>query len=365
MTQYQDLPVYRHRNEILTALSNNQVIVVESPTGSGKTTQIPLILKDAGYAELGVIGITQPRRIAAMSVSEYIKKQINDEGTYCGYTMRFHDTTDKNTRIKIMTDGILLQEVKDDPILSRYSVIMVDEAHERSLNIDFILGLLKEIIRERKDLKIIISSATINTQVFSSFFDSAPIVSIDSRPYPVSVFYKPMTLDKEHEEEYYLQIQAIIKSVHEKEDGGDVLVFLPGEAEIKTCIQSLYGSELMDARELDIYPLYGRLSKEDQEKVFTPTTPGHTKVVVSTNIAETSLTIDGIRCVIDSGWCKINYYNQRNFTSALIQRHLQTKEKEGLEEQLPGYVGDYITKRTTIDEESTVRKKYFTPIWLK
>ena len=318
MTQYQDLPVYRHRNEILTALSNNQVIVVESPTGSGKTTQIPLILKDAGYAELGVIGITQPRRIAAMSVSEYIKKQINDEGTYCGYTMRFHDTTDKNTRIKIMTDGILLQEVKDDPILSRYSVIMVDEAHERSLNIDFILGLLKEIIRERKDLKIIISSATINTQVFSSFFDSAPIVSIDSRPYPVSVFYKPMTLDKEHEEEYYLQIQAIIKSVHEKEDGGDVLVFLPGEAEIKTCIQSLYGSELMDARELDIYPLYGRLSKEDQEKVFTPTTPGHTKVVVSTNIAETSLTIDGIRCVIDSGWCKINYYNQRNFTSALI-----------------------------------------------
>ena len=234
MTQYQDLPVYRHRNEILKALSDNQVIVVESPTGSGKTTQIPLILKDAGYAELGVIGITQPRRIAAMSVSEYIKKQIGDEGTYCGYTMRFHDTTDKNTRIKIMTDGILLQEVKADPFLSRYSVIMVDEAHERSLNIDFILGLLKEIIRERKDLKIIISSATINTQIFSSFFDSAPIVSIDSRPYPVSVFYKPLTLDREHEEEYYLQIQAIIKSVHEREDGGDVLVFLPGEAEIKS-----------------------------------------------------------------------------------------------------------------------------------
>lgn len=318
MTQYKDLPVYRHRNEILEALSNNQVIVVESPTGSGKTTQIPLILKDAGYAEMGVIGITQPRRIAAMSVSEFIKKQINDEGTYCGYTMRFHDTTDKSTRIKIMTDGILLQEVKADPILSRYSVIMVDEAHERSLNIDFILGMLKEIIRERKDLKIIISSATINTEVFSSFFDSAPIVSIDSRPYPVSVFYKPLTLDKEHEDQYYLEIQSIIKNVHNKEDGGDVLVFLPGEAEIKACIQSLYGSELIDSRELDIYPLYGRLSKEDQEKVFTPTTPGHTKVVVSTNIAETSLTIDGIRCVIDSGWCKINYYNQRNFTSALI-----------------------------------------------
>ena len=318
MTQYKDLPVYRHRNQILQALTDNQVIVVESPTGSGKTTQIPLILKDAGYAESGVIGITQPRRIAAMSVSEFIKNQIKDEGTYCGYTMRFHDTTDKNTRIKIMTDGILLQEVKQDPLLSRYSVIMVDEAHERSLNIDFILGLLKEIIRERKDLKIIISSATINTSVFSSFFEDAPIVSIDSRPFPVSVYYKPLTLDKEHEDKYYMEIQAIIKSVHEKEDGGDVLVFLPGEAEIKACIQSLYGSELMDSSLLDIYPLYGRLSKEEQEKVFTPTTPGHTKVVVSTNIAETSLTIDGIRCVIDSGWCKINYYNQRNFTSALI-----------------------------------------------
>ena len=318
MTQYRDLPVYRHRNEILEALQNNQVIVVESPTGSGKTTQIPLILNDAGYAEKGIIGITQPRRIAAMSVSEFIKKEIGDEGAFCGYTMRFHDTTDSSTRIKIMTDGILLQEVKADPFLSRYSVIMVDEAHERSLNIDFILGLLKEIIRERSDLKIIISSATINTSSFSLFFASAPIISIDSHPYPVEVSYKPMKLDRENEEEYYREIHKIIKDHRSKEEGGDVLVFLPGEAEIKACIQSLYGSEILDPALLDIYPLYGRLGKEEQERVFTPTTPGHTKVVVSTNIAETSLTIDGIRCVIDSGWCKVNYYNQRNFTSALI-----------------------------------------------
>lgn len=318
MTHFSDLPVYRHRNEILGALEKSQTIVVESPTGSGKTTQIPLILHEAGYSERGIIGITQPRRIAAMSVSEFIKRQTNDEGTFCGYTMRFSDTTDRNTRIKIMTDGILLQEVKADPILSRYSVIMVDEAHERSLNIDFILGLLKEITKERSDLKIIISSATINTKTFSDFFDGAPIVSIDSRPYPVDVFYKPIVLDREHEEEYYGEIQRIIKEEHEKEDGGDVLIFLPGEAEIKSCIQSLYGSSIVDGSELDIYPLYGRLSKEEQESVFTPTTPGHTKVVVATNIAETSLTIDGIRCVIDSGWCKVNYYNQKNFTSALI-----------------------------------------------
>ncbi|MBQ0070646.1 MAG: ATP-dependent RNA helicase [Spirochaetales bacterium] len=318
MTQYKDLPVYRHRAEILEALEHNQTIIVESPTGSGKTTQIPLILHDAGYSETGIIGITQPRRIAAMSVSEFIREQIHDEGSFCGYTMRFHDTTSRDTRIKIMTDGILLQEVKADQTLSRYSVIMVDEAHERSLNIDFILGLLKEITAVRKDLKVIISSATINTKAFSDFFGGAPIISIDSHPFPVSVNYSPATLDREHEDDYYLKIQSIIKGAMESEEGGDVLVFLPGEGEIKACVQSLYGSALLDPSLLDIYPLYGRLSKEEQEKVFTPTTPGHTKVVVSTNIAETSLTIDGIRTVIDSGWAKVNYYNQRTFTSALI-----------------------------------------------
>ena len=318
MSIYKDLPVYRYRDEILSALRSNQVIVVESPTGSGKTTQIPLILLDAGFAKDKMIGITQPRRIAAMSVSDFIRKEIGDQDKFCGYTMRFLDTTDSSTKIKIMTDGILLEEVKRDPLLSRYSVIMVDEAHERSLNIDFILGLLKEITRERKDLKIIISSATINTSVFSAFFSDAPIVSIDSHPYPVTVNYRPMVLDKENEDEYYRTVETIIKENLESEDGGDILMFLPGEAEIKSCTQHLYGSEIVDPTLLDIYPLYGRLGKEEQEKVFTPTTPGHRKVVVATNIAETSLTIDGIKCVIDSGWCKINYYNQRNFTSALI-----------------------------------------------
>ena len=185
--EFRDLPVYRHKDEILKALEENQTIIVESPTGSGKTTQIPLILREAGYDREGIIGITQPRRIAALSVCEFIKKQIGDDKSYCAYKMRFNDTSDRSTRIKIMTDGILLQEVKLDRTLSRYSVIMVDEAHERSLNIDFILGLLKEIIRERKDLKIIISSATINASSFSSFFDGAPVISIDSRPYDVEV----------------------------------------------------------------------------------------------------------------------------------------------------------------------------------
>lgn len=313
---FKSLPVYRHKESIIDALQKSQVIIVESPTGSGKTTQIPLILKEAGYDKAGIIGITQPRRIATLSICEFIKKQIKDEGAYCAYTMRFSDTSTPETRIKIMTDGILLQEIKDDHLMSRYSVLMVDEAHERSLNIDFILGLVKEVISERKDLKVIISSATINTKTFSEFFDGAPIISIDSKPYPVDVQYIPALLTRDNEEEYYQKIVDICRKAHEDENGGDVLVFLPGEAEIKACMTALYLSPI--ASNLELYPLYGRLSKEEQEEVFTPTSPGKTKVVVSTNIAETSITIDGIRTVIDSGMAKVNFYNQRNFTSSLL-----------------------------------------------
>ena len=315
MIEFRNLPVYRHRDEILKGLESNQTIIVESPTGSGKTTQIPLILKEAGYDKNGIIGITQPRRIAAMSVCSFIRKQINDEGAYCAYKMRFTDTSDKTTRIKIMTDGILLQEVKQDKVLSKYSVIMVDEAHERSLNIDFILGLLKEITRERNDLKIIISSATINASSFSDFFDGAPIISIDSRPYNVDVKYIPALLSRDTEDYYYAKIAALVRKSWEDNEG-DVLIFLPGEAEIKRCVEELEYSDRNG--NYQIYPLYGRLSKEEQERVFIPTEEGMMKVVVSTNIAETSITIDGIRTVIDSGMAKINFYNQKNFTSALL-----------------------------------------------
>src|SRR5690554_4669889 len=186
------LPVYMHRQEILDGLEENQVIIVESPTGSGKTTQIPLILHEAGYADALQVGITQPRRIATLSVSEFIKKQVARNDEFVGYKMRFEDTTSPGTRIKVMTDGILLMELKADPLLRSYSVILVDEAHERSLNIDFILGLLKHVMKERPEFKVIISSATINTKVFSEFFDKAPIISIDARVYPVKVIYKPL-----------------------------------------------------------------------------------------------------------------------------------------------------------------------------
>ncbi len=309
------LPVYQHRRQILDALEKNQVIVVESPTGSGKTTQLPIILHEAGYTENLFVGITQPRRIATLSVCDYIKRQLNDtDGSFVGYKMRFADTTDRNTRIKVMTDGILLQELKADPLLRNYGVMLVDEAHERSLNIDFILGLLKRVLSERPDFKVIISSATINTKVFSQYFDNAPVISIDARIHPVEVFYMPQVHPGNADEMMDQIVQIVTKRV--KDVAGDILIFLPGEFDIKTCMQRLYDCEVK--KQLVIYPLYGRLSKDEQERVFIPTPKDKTKVVVATNIAETSVTIDGITTVIDSGMAKMNFYNQKDFTSSLV-----------------------------------------------
>ena len=190
-TNYTDLPVYQQKERILETLATNQVVVVQSPTGSGKTTQLPVILHEAGYSQSGMIAVTQPRRIAALSVSEFIAKQLKTSYPgLVGYKMRFEDKTDATTRIKIMTDGILLQEMKLDPWLSRYSVVMVDEAHERSLNIDFVLGLLKRVLAARKDFKVIVSSATMNTEVFSNYFDGCPIVTIDTITYPVTILQR-------------------------------------------------------------------------------------------------------------------------------------------------------------------------------
>lgn len=320
---YKALPVYEQKQKILDCLEKNQVVIVESPTGSGKTTQIPVILYEAGYATNGVIAVTQPRRIAALSVSEFISKQLGTSYPgLVGYKMRFEDKTDASTKIKIMTDGILLQEMKLDPWLSKYSVIMVDEAHERSLNIDFVMGLLKRVLKERKDFRVIVSSATMNTQVFSEYFDNAPIVSIDTITYPVSVIYDPIpggvttTTDAGCD----LLLSKICNTVERVLDNGDeggILIFLPGEKIIKDCLDRLY--RMPFSRHLHILPLYGRLSKEEQEKVFDEPPAGKKKVIISTNIAETSVTISDITTVIDSGLYKLNFYNPRNFTSSLIE----------------------------------------------
>jgi len=318
-----DLPVYKHKELILQALRDHQVVVVESPTGSGKTTQMPIILHEAGYSKKGMIGVTQPRRIAAVSVSEYIARQMGSPipGTV-GYKMRFEDQTDSSTAIKIMTDGILLQEMKLDPYLSRYAVIMVDEAHERSLNIDFVLGLLKRVLDVRPEFKVLISSATINAQVFSEYFSECPVVKIEAITYPVTVIYDPPAVEPSQGnngavEALSLKIQDIIRRVVDENREGDVLVFLSGEKQIKDCMGALY--EGPAGKRIHCVPLYGRLGKDEQERVFDPAPRGKTKIVLSTNIAETSVTIDGICTVIDSGLSKLNHYNPRTFTSSLIE----------------------------------------------
>ncbi|HNX73004.1 MAG TPA: ATP-dependent RNA helicase [Spirochaetales bacterium] len=351
-----ELPVYQQKDKILEALASNQVVVVESPTGSGKTTQLPIILHEAGYDKNGILGVTQPRRIAALSVSDYIAQQLGTKiPGLVGYKMRFEDQTNEETRIKIMTDGILLQEMKLDPYLSRYGVIIVDEAHERSLNIDFILGLLKKVIEVRPEFKVIISSATINAEVFSEYFGECPIVKIETQAFPVTVIYDPIVevgqttngtgsnsadgsvnnqashADKVmsgdsigrlrySDEALYEKIISVIGRVltsRRQGESGDILVFLPGEKTIKECWQRLADSNFYD--QLQVIPLYARLGKDEQEKIFYPAPPGKTKVVIATNIAETSVTIDGITVVIDSGLAKLNYYNPKTFTSSLIE----------------------------------------------
>lgn len=320
---YRKLPVYEQKQLILDTLAKNQVIVVQSPTGSGKTTQIPVILHEAGYSANGMIAVTQPRRIAALSVSEFIAKQLKT--TYpglVGYKMRFEDKTDPTTKIKIMTDGILLQEMKLDPWLSKYSVIMVDEAHERSLNIDFVLGLLKRVLISRPDFKVIVSSATMNAEAFSRYFNDCPVVTIETQTFPVTMVYdvpmiKPTTTTESGSEALLAKIEQTVDRVLDNKEEGDILIFLPGEKIIKDCVERLTYAHFHS--KIHIVPLYGRLPKEEQEKVFDPAPFGKKKVVISTNIAETSVTINGITTVIDSGLAKLNFYNPKTFTSSLIE----------------------------------------------
>jgi len=319
--EYTELPVHKNRGLIVKALQDNQVIVLESPTGSGKTTQLPVILYESGFAAKGMIGVTQPRRIAALSVSEYIARQLKTKlGKLVGYKMRFADVTDASTKIKIMTDGILLQEMKADPWLSKYDCLVVDEAHERSLNIDFILGLVKRILEARPAFKLIISSATINAEVFSAYFGDCPIVRLDVESYPVTLVYDPppQVSSSEAASELLLEkIKSIVGRFIDEKRRGDILIFLPGEKMIKDCMEHLFASPF--GRKLHIIPLYGRLGKEEQERVFEKAPWSKTKVVIATNIAETSVTIDGITAVIDSGLAKHNFYNPRTFTSSLIE----------------------------------------------
>lgn len=311
-----DLAVNHYRKEIVESLANSRVLVIEAPTGSGKTTQIPQILHEAGYADHGIIGMTQPRRIAAISVSQRIADEMGTVfGEETGYKIRFDDHTSPSTKIKIMTDGILLQEMKGDPNLSKYSVIVVDEAHERSLNIDFIMGLLKQLVEKRDDFKVVVSSATINAPLFSAFFNNAPVLSVKTRPFPVEERYVPLRRGSD-DQAMIEKIGSIVYEIDKSGEEGDILVFLHGEAAIRGVCDLLETINKSVGNTLEILPIYARLSPEEQNRVFD-TFPGQRKVVVATNIAETSITIDGIVFVIDSGIVKMNYYNARTFSSSL------------------------------------------------
>ena len=316
--EYDDaLPVASKKDELVELIKNNQVVVIAGETGSGKTTQIPKICLEAGLGVHGKIGCTQPRRLAARSVAERISEELGSSlGQIVGYQVRFLDQVHENSLIKVMTDGILLAEVQNDRYLSQYEAIIIDEAHERSINIDFLLGILKQLLPKRPDLKVIITSATIDTQRFADHFTIAgkrpPVMEVSGRTYPVELRYRPLSVYKddagnEIEQDMVTGIVDAIDELAHEDPFGDVLVFQVGERDIKETAEALRKHQLKNT---EIVPLYARLSMSEQQKVFQ--TSQKRRIILSTNVAETSLTVPGIKYVIDPGLVRISRYSVRN-----------------------------------------------------
>lgn len=309
---YPDLPVTAKKDDIAQLIRQNQVTIVCGETGSGKTTQLPKICLEIGRGISGLIGHTQPRRIAARTVADRIAAELGQSiGLAVGYKVRFHDQTHESSLIKLMTDGILLAESQNDPYLNQYDTLIIDEAHERSLNIDFLLGYLRWLLPKRPDLKLIITSATIDPERFAQHFNNAPIVNVSGRTYPVDIRYRPIELIEEDDETAADLQQAILDAVDElhRDIRGDILIFLSGEHEIRETTETLRKHHLSNRYE--ILPLYSKLSVSEQDKVFKPES-GKMRIVLATNVAETSLTVPGIRCVIDSGHARISRYSHRS-----------------------------------------------------
>ncbi|MDQ1528895.1 MAG: ATP-dependent helicase HrpA, partial [Actinomycetota bacterium] len=322
-----ELPVSQRREDIARAIAENQVVIVAGATGSGKTTQLPKICLELGRTS---IGHTQPRRLAARTIAERIAEELGtDLGGLVGYQVRFTDRVGADTKIKLMTDGILLNEIHRDRLLKKYDTIIIDEAHERSLTIDFLLGYLKQLLPQRPDLKLIITSATIDPESFSRHFGGAPIVEVSGRTYPVEIRYRPLVAEADEDEDVdatpgsgsgavdrdYLEgINAALDELA-RESSGDVLVFLSGENEIRDAEDAIRGRNLPGT---EILPLYGRLSSADQHRVFQPSSGAgiRRRIILATNVAETSLTVPGIKYVIDAGTARISRYSTR----AKIQR---------------------------------------------
>uniref|UniRef100_A0A7S0I880 RNA helicase n=1 Tax=Micromonas pusilla TaxID=38833 RepID=A0A7S0I880_MICPS len=312
------LPIYPYREDLIQAVEDHQVVVIVGETGSGKTTQIPQYMWEAGFAKGdSKIGCTQPRRVAAMSVSARVANEAGVKlGNEVGYSIRFEDCTSEKTKLKYMTDGMLLREFLGEPDLASYSVMMVDEAHERTLHTDVLFGLVKDIARFRPDIKLLISSATLDAEKFSEYFDFAPIFRIPGRRYPVDIMYT-----KQPEADYLDAAIVTVLQIHVTQPPGDILLFCTGQEEIETAEEILkqrmrsMGSKVP---ELAVAPIYASLPSDLQAKIFEPPPEGGRKVVLATNIAETSLTIDGIKYVIDPGFCKQKSYNPRTGMESLM-----------------------------------------------
>ena len=316
---YPDLPVSARRDELAAAIRDHQVVVVAGETGSGKTTQLPKICLELGRGIAGLIGHTQPRRLAARTVATRLASELGSElGDIVGYSVRFTDQVGERTRVRLMTDGILLAEIGRDRALRRYDTLIIDEAHERSLNVDFLLGYLRELLPERPDLKLVITSATIDPQRFASYFAEAvkadvPVIEVSGRTYPVEIRYRPLEIELEDDDGVIIseqrdEIGGILDAVRELDriSPGDILIFLSGEREIRDTAEALNGLRLFNT---EVLPLYARLSTGEQQRVFEPHATRH--IVLATNVAETSLTVPGIKYVIDPGAARISRYSRR------------------------------------------------------
>jgi len=310
LAKRKQLPVYDFREELVQTVTDNQVVIIEGETGSGKTTQIPQFLLDSlAVPGSKCVACTQPRRVAAMSIAQRVSQELDVKlGEQVGYTIRFEDVTNHDTILKFMTDGMLLREAMNDPSLQRYSCIVLDEAHERTLSTDVLMGLLKGVLKRRKDLKLVVMSATLDAAKFQKYYDNAPLIKVPGRTFPVEIFYTA-----EPEKDYKESSVTVVTQIHQYEEPGDVLLFLTGEEEIEeVCTRiRLECGRMENVGPVAVYPLYSSLPPRQQQDIFKEApksrTPGGKpgrKIVVSTNIAETSLTIDGIVYVVDPGFSK-------------------------------------------------------------
>jgi len=361
----EDLPVSQRREEIKRAIAEHQVVVICGETGSGKTTQIPKICLELGRGVTGMIGHTQPRRIAARSVGQRIAEELETRlGDLVGYKVRFGDKTSPGTFIKLMTDGILLAETQGDRNLEQYDTIIIDEAHERSLNIDFLLGYLRTLLPRRPDLKVIVTSATIDPQRFADHFAGprgpAPIIMVSGRTYPVEVLYRPPVAEEKLDELDEDMQRAILHAVDEAASygDGDILVFLSGEREIRETAELLSKHHVPGSPSTAILPLYAKLSAEEQMKVFQPHTGR--RVVLSTNVAETSLTVPGIRYVVDVGFARINRYSPRTKVQRL---EIEPISRASADQRMGrcGRIGPGVCVRLYAEEDYTTRGQYTDP----